>query len=109
MLGSCCRVMLVLLELFEDISQHQDVECLGCVIPQFYADVEAAFPIFGEFVFCLEALYSMADVVLICKFHVEVINHQGERNGVCCVSPESWCLFACVVSIWSKTFTQAIC
>ncbi len=75
--------MFVLLELFDDISRHQNVQSMAVIIPiQLGATVEAAITIFGEFILFIEAMYQMVDIVFVDVFHAKVVDHQGERRAV---------------------------
>ncbi len=66
--------MLVLLQLFDDVARHQDVEGSFVIIPiQFDAGVEVTCPILGKSIFCFNCCNQMINVLLILVFCSKII------------------------------------
>jgi hypothetical protein len=72
------------------------------------ATVEAAIPIFGEFVIFLWAFYQMVDIIFVDIFHAKVVNHKGEQYVPCLAFPQSQHLFAFMVSVRCESFAQQL-
>jgi hypothetical protein len=48
----------------------------------------------------------MFDIVFVVVFQAKFINHEGEQYVLCLVFPQSWRLFAFLVSVRCKSFVQ---
>ncbi len=101
--------MFVFLQLFDDVAWHGNVKGACVIIPfEVYAAVEVAVPIFSEFIFFIDALDKVVDVLLTRIFHPEIVNNRCEGDGACCVLPEAGSLLAFKISVWGKAFLEEL-
>jgi len=64
--------------------------------------VEFAIPIYGEFIFLLDARNEVVNTFLTFVFYAKNIVNQREGDGPGCVFPKTWGLFALKVSVGGK-------
>jgi hypothetical protein len=93
-----------------DVVFHGETTGAPGIIPgQVDTCVEVTVPVFCEVV---EFLYGVAEVVSMMftdVFDPEVVYYEGEHDGAPLVSPETWCAFALVVSLFGKAFARSFC
>jgi hypothetical protein len=101
--------MFVFLQLFDDVAWHGNVKGACVVIPfEAYAAVEVAVPIFGEFIFFVDALDKVVDILLTRIFHAKIVDNKCEGDGACCVLPEAGSLLSFKISMWVKVFLEEL-
>jgi hypothetical protein len=101
--------MFVFLQLFDDVAQHGNVESACIIIPfEAYATVKVTVPIFGEFIFFVDALDKVVDILLTHMFHDKIINDKCEGDGACRVLPEAGSLLAFEISVGGKAFFEEL-
>ena len=97
----------VFLEFLDDVPRHGDVKCLLFVIPlESNPTVEITVPIYGEFIFLLDACDEVVNIFLTFVFYIKIIDDQREGDGPGCVFPKTWGLFALKVSVGGKAFLE---
>ncbi len=99
--------MPVFLELLDDVPRHGDVERSLVLIPlELNPAVEISVPIYGEFIFLLDAGDEVVNIFLTFVFYAEIIDGQREGDGPGCVFPKTWGLSALEVSVGGKAFLE---
>ena len=68
--------------------------------------VEFAIPIYGEFIFLLDACNEVVNVFLTFVFYAKIIDDQREGDGPGGVFPKTWGLFTLKVSVRGKAFLE---
>ena len=107
MLWAVQTVVLVLFQLFDDVSWHGDVNRLIFVVPfQFYTAIQISHPIFSQLVLFFDAPNQVVNVLLHCVFYTEVINNQREQYWLGGMLPKTLGLFAFVVNMWGQPFSE---
>jgi hypothetical protein len=101
--------MFVFLQLFDDVARHGNVEGACIVIPfEVYDAAEVAVPIFGEFIFFVDALDKVVDILLTCIFHAKIVNDKCEGDGACRLLLEARSLLAFKISMGGKAFLEEL-
>ena len=72
-------------------------------------DVLFGFPVSLEQVFCTNTGYEMINVLLVCIFDTEVVNHKGEGNVSYVMEKESFSTGCFVVSKFVRCATRSSC
>jgi hypothetical protein len=95
--------------LLDDVPRHGYVERSLVVIPfELNPAVEIAVPIYGEFIFFLDARNEVVNVLLTFIFYTKIINNQREGDGPVGVIQKTGGLFTLEVSIWSEEFLEEL-
>ena len=101
--------MVIFLELFDDVSRHGDIERAFDVVPfEAYSTVEVAVPIFSEFIFFLDAIYQVVNVLLTRVFYSKIVDDKCECDGAGGVLPKAGRLFAFEVSVGAKRLRSSL-
>ncbi len=101
--------MFVFLQLFDDVGRHGNVEGACIIIPfEAYATVEVTVLIFSEFIFFVDALDKVVDILLTRMFHAKIVNDKCEEDGACRVLPEAGSLLAFEISMGGKAFLEEL-
>ena len=90
-LGSAWCGVLKLVERFLYISWHGDVQyaCLAAPV-QCDATVETPSPILHDLIFFLDCMYEVQYVLFSLVFDPKVVDHNGKRDSILVVAPQSW-------------------
>ena len=99
-------------EFFEglvNIAIHADAYGAFVVVPfEVHSDVLFCFSVNFERVFCTDTGYEMINVLLVCIFDTEVVNHEGEGNVSCAMEKETFSTGCLVVSKFFQVCHQII-
>jgi hypothetical protein len=101
--------MPVFLQLFDDVTQHGNVESARIVIPlDADAAVEIAVPILCEFIFFLYAPDKVVNVFLMRIFYPEIVHNKREGDWAHHVHPEAGSVRALIISMGGKAFLEEL-
>ena len=97
--------VLVFLEFSDNVPGHGDVKRSLVVIPlESNCAVEISVPIYGEFIFLLDARNEVVNIFLMFIFYTKIIDGKREGDGPGCVFPKR---FVCTQSIMGgKAFLE---
>jgi hypothetical protein len=101
--------MPVFLQLFDDVTQHGNVEGARVVILlEVDAAVEIAVPILCEFIFSLYAPNDVVNVFLMRIFYPKIIHDKHEEDWVRYMHPEAGNVRALIISMGGKAFLEEL-
>jgi hypothetical protein len=101
--------MPVFLQLFDDVTQHGNVEGVGVVIPiEADAAVEIAVPILCELIFFHYTPDEVVNVFLTHIFYLEIVHDKRKGDWAGYVHPEAGSVRALIISMGGKAFLEEL-